>query len=80
MNPELLKEMTDCRYVVKKLPSELGTFSELESKGDSKTGGDIPKGHMSCLERALIRKMLGNLSIRMAGEGNGLHYIEFKNL
>lgn len=80
MNAELLKEMTDCKCVVKKLQSELGTFSVLESKGDSKTEGDMSKGHRSCLERALIRKMLDNLSIRMTGEGNGLHYIEFKNL
>lgn len=80
MNPELLKEMTDCRRVLKKLQSELGTFSVLESRGDSKTEGDLSKGHRSWRERALIRKMWDNLSIKMTGEGNGLHYIEFKNL
>lgn len=64
--------MTDSRSETEKLQSKLRTFSVLESKGDTNTEGDISGGHRSQLERALIRKMSYNLSIKITNEGNGL--------
>lgn len=50
-----------------------------KSRETQRLKGIISEGHVSWLERALIRKMLNNLSIKITSEGNGLYYIEFKD-
>lgn len=64
--------MTDFRSEVEKLQSELRTFFCARKKGDSKVEGNISKGQRIWLERALMRKISGNLSIEITSEGNGL--------
>ena len=64
--------MTDPRCEAEKLQEELRIFSVLGSKGHSKTEEGTSKGHRNWLVRALIRKMSGNLSLKITSEGNGL--------
>lgn len=64
--------MTDSRCEAEKLQRELRILSVLGSKGHSKTEEDTSKGHRNWLERALIRKMSDNLSLKITSEGNGL--------
>lgn len=64
--------MTNSGCEAEKVQRELRIFSVLGSKGHSKTEAGTSKGHRNWLERALIRKLSDNLSLKITSEGNRL--------